>query len=73
LLPGQGVQFRVYRNAAHFRADKTEDSYDVVTVVPAAMTELATWQGKGYAYVSGNVIQRTQRAALGPSPAQSKN
>lgn len=63
-LSDQGVQFRVCRNAANFRGYKADDFYDVVTVVPAAMTELAKWQGKGYAYVSGNVIQRTKRAAL---------
>lgn len=72
-LSDQGVQFRVCRNAANFRGYQPEDFYDVVTVVPAAMTELAKWQDKGYAYVSGNVIQRSKRAALGKLPAQSKN
>lgn len=72
-LSEQGVQFRVCRNAAKFRGYKPEDFYDVVTVVPAAMTELAKWQGKGYAYVSGNVIQRSKRAVLGQAPAPSIN
>jgi len=62
-LADQGVQFRVCRNAATFRGYKAEDFYDVVTVVPAAMTELAKWQAKGYAYISGNVIRRTKHTA----------
>ena len=72
-LSDQGVQFRVCRNAANFRGYKPEDFYDVVTVVPAAMTELAKWQDKGYAYISGNVIQRTKRATLAQPPAPGKN
>ncbi len=62
-LADQGVQFRVCRNAATFRGYKADDFYDVVTVVPAAMTELSKWQAKGYAYISGNVIRRTKRNA----------
>jgi intracellular sulfur oxidation DsrE/DsrF family protein len=62
-LADQGVLFRVCRNAANFRGYKPEDFYDVVTVVPAAMTDLAKWQSQGYAYISGNVIERTKRLA----------
>lgn len=72
-LSDQGGQFRVCRNAAKFRGYQPEDFYDVVTVAPAAMTELAKWQGKGYAYISGDVIQRTRRAGIGPSPARRTN
>ncbi len=61
-LADQGVLFRVCRNAANFRGYKPEDFYDVVTVVPAAMTELVKWQAQGYAYISGDVIRRTRRA-----------
>jgi len=50
-LADQGVLFRVCRNAANFRGYQPEDFYDVVTVVPAAMTELVKWQAQGYAYI----------------------
>ncbi|WP_459948589.1 DsrE family protein [Denitratisoma sp. agr-D3] len=61
-LTDQGVSLRICRNAAQFRGYKPEDFYDLATVVPAAMTELAKWQHKGYAYISGNVIKRTKRS-----------
>ena len=61
-LTEQGVSIRVCRNAAAFRGYKPEDFYDVVTVVPAAMSELVKWQAKGYAYISGDVVKRTKRA-----------
>jgi intracellular sulfur oxidation DsrE/DsrF family protein len=60
-LSDQGVTFRVCRNAANFRGYKPGDFYDLVTVVPAAMTDLAKWQQKGYAYISGDVINRSKR------------
>lgn len=61
-LAEQGVDIRVCRNAARFRGYKPDEFYDLVTVVPAAMTDLAKWQAKGYAYISGDVIQRTKRS-----------
>ena len=61
-LTDQGVTVRVCRNAARFRGYKPDDFYDLVTVVPAAMTDLAKWQGQGYAYISGGVVNRTKRA-----------
>ena len=61
-LGDQGVSFRVCRNAANFRGYKPGDFYDLVTVVPAAMTDLAKWQQKGYTYISGAVINRSKRA-----------
>jgi intracellular sulfur oxidation DsrE/DsrF family protein len=71
-LSDQGVLFRVCRNAANFRGYKPEDFYDTVTVVPAAMTELAMWQAKGYAYISGAVIRRTKRVG-GPTVVPNPN
>jgi intracellular sulfur oxidation DsrE/DsrF family protein len=71
-LASQGVLFRVCGNAANFRGYKPTDFYDVVTVVPAAMTELTKWQSQGYAYISGNVIRRTKRVQE-LSPAQTRN
>lgn len=61
-LTDQGVSLRVCRNAANFRGYKPDDFYDLVTVVPAAMTDIAKWQHKGYAYISGSVINRSKRA-----------
>lgn len=61
-LTDQGVSLRVCRNAANFRGYKPGDFYDLVTVVPAAMTDIAKWQAKGYSYISGSVINRTKRA-----------
>lgn len=61
-LTDQGVTLHVCRNAANFRGYKPGDFYDLVTVVPAAMTDLAKWQQKGYTYISGAVINRTKRA-----------
>lgn len=60
-LVDQGVTFQVCRNAANFRGYKPGDFYDLVSVVPAAMTAITQWQSKGYAYVSGQVIRRTKR------------
>ena len=61
-LTDQGITLRICRNAANFRGYKPGDFYDVTTVVPAAMTELAKWQHKGYAYINGSVVNRTKRA-----------
>lgn len=63
-LTDQGVTIRVCANAARYRGYAQADFYDVVTVVPAAMTDLAKWQSKGYSYISGNVIRRTKRSEL---------
>lgn len=61
-LTDQGVSIRVCRNAANFRGYKPNDFYDLVTVVPAAMTEIAKWQQKGYAYVNGGTVNRSKRS-----------
>lgn len=49
-LADLGVKFRVCRNAAKARGYAPEDFYDVVTVVPAAVAEIARLQGEGYSY-----------------------
>lgn len=61
-LTDQGVEIHVCRNAARYRGYQPQDFYDLVTVVPAAMTDLAKLQQKGYTYISGNVIVRSKRA-----------
>lgn len=60
-LADQGVGFHICRNAARFRGYKPDEFYDVTTVVPAAMTDLAKLQHQGYSYISGDVIKRTKR------------
>ncbi len=60
-LVDQGVTFQVCRNAANFRGYQPGDFYDLISVVPAAMTAITQWQSKGYAYVSGQVVRRTKR------------
>lgn len=60
-LTEQGVSIHVCRNAANFRGYKPGDFYDLITVVPAAMTDLAKLQAKGYSYISGDIINRTKR------------
>ncbi|MCE1241988.1 DsrE family protein [Oryzomicrobium sp.] len=60
-LTDQGVTIRICRNAAAARGYKPGDFYDLATVVPAAMTDLAKWQAAGYAYISGDAIRRTTR------------
>lgn len=60
-LTDQGVTLRICRNAAAARGYKPGDFYDLATVVPAAMTDLAKWQQAGYTYISGDVIKRSTR------------
>lgn len=61
-LADRGVVFRACRNAATFRGYKPQDFYDVVTVVPAGVTDLAKWQAQGYAYISGDAVKRSKRS-----------
>ena len=60
-LTDKGVSIHLCRNAAKFRGYKPEDFYDLVTVVPAAMTDLGKLQAQAYSYISGDVIKRTKR------------
>lgn len=62
VLTDQGVEIHVCGNAARFRGYKPDDFYDLVTVVPSAMTDLVKLQAKGYAYISGGVIHRIKRS-----------
>ncbi|MBF0284209.1 MAG: DsrE family protein [Magnetococcales bacterium] len=50
-LTRQGVAVRICGNAANRRGYKPEEFYDLTTVVPAAVTELARLQEEGYAYL----------------------
>jgi len=60
----QGVSFYVCRNAARARGYKSEDFYDLVTVIPAGVTELAKWQSEGYTYMHAGFSNRLTREDL---------
>jgi uncharacterized protein len=63
-LKDQGVSFYICRNAARGRDYKPDDFYDLFTVIPAGMTELAKWQNKGYSYATSNFGKRITKAEL---------
>lgn len=63
-LTDQGVNFYICRNAARGRGYGTDDFYDLTTVVPAGMPEIAKWQNEGYSYASGSVGERMTRDDL---------
>jgi len=63
-LTDQGVSFYVCRNAARGRGYDTDDFYDLITVIPAGVTELAKWQNEGYSYMSANFSKGIKREEL---------
>ncbi len=63
-LADQGVSFYICRNAARGRGYKSDDFYDLFTVIPAGMTELAKWQNKGYSYANSNFGKPVTRADI---------
>lgn len=60
-LADQGVTIRICSNAARSRGYKPEDFYDVTTVVPAAVIDLAKWQNEGYSYMYAEWFPRLTR------------
>ncbi len=60
-LADQGVQFHICRNAAKGRGYKPEDFYDFVTVVPAAVIDIAKYEGEGYSYIFAAVSPKMTR------------
>lgn len=63
-LKDQGVTFTVCANAARSRGYKPEDFYDVITVVPAAVIDIAKWQNQGYSYMYPALFPRITRDEL---------
>jgi len=63
-LTDQGVSFYVCRNAARGRGYKPDDFYDLITVIPAGVTELAKWQSEGYTYMDASFSKRITREDL---------
>lgn len=63
-LTKKGVAFHVCNNAARGRGYTPEDFYDVVTVVPAAVAEIAKFQNQGYSYMYAGWFPRVTREEL---------
>ena len=60
-LSDAGVTIHICANAARARGYKPEDFYDVVTVVPAAVIDIAKWQNQGYSYMYAGWFPRLTR------------
>lgn len=60
-LADAGVSIRVCSNAARSRGYTPDEFYDVVTVVPAAVSELAKYQNEGYSYMYAEMFPRQTR------------
>ena len=61
-LTDQGVKIHVCRNAAQSRGYGPEDFYDVITVVPAAVIDIAKYGNMGYSYMYPALHPRMTRA-----------
>ncbi len=64
-LADKGVSFYLCRNSARGKGYDVDDFYDVVTVVPAGMSELGHWQMKGYATINPRLNPRMNKKDLG--------
>lgn len=60
-LAEAGVTIRICSNAARSRGYKPEDFYDVTTVAPAAVIDIAKWQNEGYSYMYAEWFPRLTR------------
>ncbi len=60
-LKDAGVTIHICANAARSRGYKPEDFYDVTTVVPAAVIDIAKWQNEGYSYMFAGWYPRLTR------------
>lgn len=63
-LKDAGVTINVCANAARSRGYKPDEFYDVVTVVPAAVIDIAKWQNQGYSYFYAEWFPRMVREEL---------
>lgn len=50
-LSDMGVKIHVCRNAARGRGYEPDEFYDMITVVPAAVIDIAKYQNMGYSYM----------------------
>ncbi len=60
-LKDAGVTLHVCSNAARSRGYKPDEFYDVITVVPAAVIDIAKWQNDGYSYMFAGWYPRLTR------------
>ena len=60
-LKDAGVSIQVCSNAARSRGYKPDEFYDVITVVPAAVIDIAKWQNEGYSYMYAEWFPRLTR------------
>jgi uncharacterized protein len=60
-LADAGVTIRICSNAARSRGYKPEDFYDVTSVAPAAVIDMAKWQNEGYSYMYAEWFPRLTR------------
>jgi hypothetical protein len=63
-LKDAGVTIHVCANAARSRGYKPDEFYDVITVVPAAVIDIAKWQNQGYSYMYAEWFPRLTRDEL---------
>ncbi|MCO6388534.1 DsrE family protein [Aliihoeflea sp. 40Bstr573] len=56
-----GVEIHVCANAARGRGYAPEDFYDVITVVPAAVIDIAKYQIEGYSYMYPQLTSKMTR------------
>ena len=63
-LADAGVTIRVCSNAARSRGYKPDEFYDVITVAPAAVSDLAKWQNEGYSYMYAEWFPRLTREEI---------
>ena len=60
-LKDAGVTIHICANAARSRGYKPDEFYDVTTVVPAAVIDIAKWQNDGYSYMYAEWFPRLIR------------
>lgn len=56
-----GVEIHICANAARGRGYAPEDFYDVITVVPAAVIDIAKYQNDGYSYMYPQLTSKMTR------------
>lgn len=60
----QGVEIHICRNAAKSRGYEPEEFYDMMTVVPAAVIDVAKYAAEGYGYMYPAVFPKVTRDEL---------
>ena len=60
-LTDEGVEFHICRNAAKGRGYEPDQFYDLFTVVPAAVIDIAKYENEGYSYMYPAVTSKMTR------------